>query len=142
MDDQQRPAGDVLLGQNRSLRQWAAGLRTWSQCAREAASAERLRSAELRSHVAGWHRHPVATSPPLPSLVLADEKGDPVPPIGPVRTAELLTILVEHHGMGPATATRSLSQGLRLAGYPDDDSEVSAADAFDIVERALGHRLS
>jgi hypothetical protein len=74
--------------------------------------------------------------------VLGVGQDDPVPPIGPIRTTELLSILVEHHGMGAATASRSLSQGLRLAGYPDDDEEISAADAFDIIERALGHRLS
>jgi hypothetical protein len=139
MDDQNHPAGEALLGQSRSLREWAAGLRTWSQCAREVASIERLRSAELRSSVAGWHRGPVASSPP--PLVLGVGQDDPVPPIGPIRTTELLSILVEHHGMGAATASRSLSQGLRLAGYPDDDEEISAADAFDIIERALGHRL-
>ncbi|HEY0645946.1 MAG TPA: hypothetical protein VGD39_21215 [Nocardioides sp.] len=140
MDDQDHPAGEALLGQSRSLREWAVGLCAWSRCAREAASAERLRSAGLRSSVAGWHRHPAASL--TPPLALDAGQDDPVPPIGPIRATELLSILVEHHGMGAATASRSLSQGLRLAGYPDDDEEISAADAFDIVERALGHRLS
>jgi hypothetical protein len=58
--------------------------------------------------------------------------------MGPVRTSEMVAILVGSHGLGPAAATRSVREGLRLAGYPEDDIDVSAADAFDIIERAVG----
>jgi hypothetical protein len=61
-----------------------------------------------------------------------------LPPLGEVRVEELSQVLMERHGFTESHASRAVVDGLMACGYPRDYHEVVAADAFDILDRALG----
>lgn len=68
--------------------------------------------------------------------------GAPVfPGLGYVRVSELFQVLVDSHGLTVMHAVRELGTAMLAAGYPMDVDEVSAADAFDILDCAV-HRRS
>lgn len=113
---QQRALREEILRSNQILRDWAAGLRLRSARAREVARARR----EVR--------------PGTPAL--ARQVG-PMPPLGQVEVSDLFVILVDQHGFEVMDAVRALASGLAGAGYPLDHDSVSAADALDILHRAV-----
>jgi hypothetical protein len=81
----------------------------------------------------GTHENP-ASPPPEPTSL-----PEPVlPPLGEVPVTDLFTILVDQHGFPVADAVRAVATGLLRAGYPMDHDRVSPADAFDILDWALG----
>jgi hypothetical protein len=125
----------VVLRENRSLRAWSAGLRAWSESTREAVQAQRLQTARHRRR---WDDGVSPSARATVEIAAQLPRDDRIPRMGPVRTSEMVAILVDSHGLGPTAAARSVLEGLRLAGYPEDDADVSAADAFDIIERAVG----
>lgn len=127
------PSHDVLRS-NQSLREWAAGLRQWSKCARDASSAERVRAHDLLERASVVRRPADTATRPR----AADPAAEPVlPGLGEVSMPELVSILVDRHGMSPVHAVKVLSTATVAAGYPAGYDRVSAVDAFGILEWAL-----
>lgn len=75
-------------------------------------------------------------APSLP--VRSDESG--LPSLGEVTVHELFSTLVDIHGLPTRTAVQRLATGMAIAGYPPEVDRISAADAFDVIERAVGER--
>jgi hypothetical protein len=63
-----------------------------------------------------------------------------LPSLGAIGVEELQRVLVERHGFARIAASRAVVDGLWSCGYPRDYEEVVAADAFEIVDRALRDR--
>lgn len=124
-----RTAHAEILQTNRALREWAAGLRAWSQLVRDGCVTGRPSHARPR--------RPASARPPvLP--VRPNESG--LPSLGEVRVTELFNTLVDIHGLPTQTAVQRLALGMAIAGYPPEADRISAADAFDVIERAVGER--
>lgn len=112
----QRALREEILRSNQVLRDWAAGLRLRSARAREVARARR------------------GAGPGTPAV---ERQLGPLPPLGQVEVSDLFVILVDQHGFEVMDAVRALATGLAVAGYPLDHDSVSAADALDILHRAV-----
>jgi hypothetical protein len=120
--------GEEVLRANRAARDWAAGLRRWSTSARESSTVQRARAVAARSAV----------------RQLGSNGGGPRPPglpgLGSVRASDLVDWLVQSHDLTTIEAERAIRVGMLAAGYPADYAEVSAVDAFDVLETAARHR--
>ena len=112
----QRALREEILRSNQVLRDWAAGLRLRSARAREVAQARRGAR---------------------PGTPVTERQLGPMPPLGQVEVSDLFVILVDQHGFEVLDAVRALATGLAVAGYPLDHDSVSAADALDILHRAV-----
>ena len=124
-----RIAHDEIVETNRALREWAAGLRAWSRLVREGCATGR--APDVRP------RRPRSSCPPaLP--VRPNQDG--LPSLGEVMVTELFSTLVDIHGLPTRTAVQRLATGMAIAGYPPEVDRVSAADAFDVIEWAVGER--
>ena len=120
-----------ILRTNHALRQWAGSLRVRGERARAACRGRRLSAAP-------WER-PAGDATPV-GRAEADESTNPeprLPSMGTVPVTELFAILVDQHGMAVVDAVRALIEAMVVAGYPSDHPWVSAADAFDIIDRAV-----
>lgn len=112
-----------ILTTSAVLCEWSAGLRAWSQSARDA-------SAERRHH-----RPRLADPIPAPTADPSPAGG--LPALDPVPVAELRELLVQEHGFSGGHADRALAAGMLVAGYPAGYDRIGAADAFDLVEEIL-----
>jgi hypothetical protein len=120
--------GEEVLRANRAVREWAAGLRRWSASTRESSTAQRQRAVAAKSSV----------------TQLGGDRGVPRPPtglpgLGSVRASDLLDWLVQSYDLTASEAERALRVAMLAAGYPADYDEVSAVDAFDVLETAARH---
>ena len=121
---------EEILRSNQAVRQWAAGLRDRGTRARAESRHRRARAG------AAVGPPPLTRRPqPAPDLPGFDPAG--LPSLGEVRVEELVAILVDDHGFAVARAERALAHGMMICGYPRGHDSVVAADAFEVVERAV-----
>ena len=120
-----------ILQANRALRDWAAGLRAWSQNARDTSALQRARAQALVH--AGAPRSPYTE----PSRYIDVHTGrDGLPCLDLIDVDELVDIVMGRVGMRRQAAVRAVRRGVLCAGYRNDSESVTAAGAFDIVEDA------
>ena len=125
------PSGTDVLQANRALREWATGLRAWSRHVRESSAAERDRTRRSGTHLA-------ATS--ACAETTAARADVTLPSLGTVSTVELEAVLRTSHGLSRAESSRALLKGMLLTGYPLEADRVASADAFEVIDHALGPR--
>ena len=124
-------AGAGVLQTNQALREWAVALRQWSRSTREASLAQRERA---RAFQGGG---PPSRSSDVSRPTRQGRQVEPgLPGLGEVGAGELLTLLLDRHGLAPGAAERALTAGMLEAGYPAGFTHVSAVDAFDVIDYA------
>jgi hypothetical protein len=138
-----------IRGASAALRERAAALRDWSEAARTYWHGYRGSggtSRDLRDHERAVRRRAASVDAvPREAASHRARSGTrewgtvPFASLGSVDLAELLDALVGN-GLTHPEASASLAMEMVCSGYPEDYPHVSAADAMEIFDRALGRR--
>lgn len=120
----------------RALRERAGGLGSLIRRARNGSDGGRI------TEIAPRERRDLRSPHAAPSPDIDVQTcGYMVPCLGLIGVDELVEIVASRGSLEAEDATRAVQRGVLCAGYRTDCDDVTAADAFDIVEEALRFRF-